>query len=381
MSSRGSAIAVGAVVFVLALPAQTVLTVGPGGYPTIPAALAAAVPGAIVDILPGVYPAFDCNVGVTLRAASSGTVVIDLDANPLPPGAGTPMQFAAPAGQTIHIVGLTFSFPAASFALDWNPQFALLSDAVMEACTLTSWQANAKGSLRIGQGAVVHLQNVTMQGPVLRVEGFATAVQCSVAGPSVPGFTSAAVRLAGRLHASDCAFTGGSSGTQFAGAGIDVAAGGELFAVDCSIQTGFGLGAACAIAGGGTVRIARIASNSTACLPTAAASALGAQRSGPVVRGAPFAVSYRGSPLVPVGVHLSHAVASVPLPFTAQPWGAPLGASFEVAFGLTDVAGQLPLAFTIPNNPVFVGLPVWLHGWSGWTFPLDVAPPVGGLVR
>jgi hypothetical protein len=381
MSSRAPVLSCLLAVGVAALPAQTVLTVGPGGFPTIPAALAAAVPGAIVEIAPGVYPAFDCSVGVTLRAISPGTVVVDLAANPFPPGAGTPMQFAAPAGQTIHVVGLTFSLPAASFTSDWNPQVALLSDAVMEDCTLTGQQANAKGSLRVGPGAVVHLQNVTTQGPMLRVEGLATAVQCSFAGPWVLGFTSSAVWLAGRLHASDCSFTGGSSSTQAAGAGIDVAAAGELFAVDCAVQRGFGPGAACAIAGSGTVRIARVASNSPACLPTAAASGLGVQRSGPVVRGAPFAVSFRGGPLFPVGVHLSHAVASVPLPFTAQPWGAPLGASFEVAFGLTDVAGQLPLTFAIPNSPVFVGLPVWLHGWSGWTFPLDVAPPVGGLVR
>jgi len=361
--------------------AQAVLTVGPGAFASIPAALAVASPGAVVAIAPGTYPAFACSVGVTLRPTGPGAVVIDLvSGNPFPP-VGTPMQFAAPAGQTIHIVGLTFQFPAAGTFASAHPELFVASDAVFEDCTIAASQGFANGSLRVGLGAVVHLQNVTSQGPTLRVEGRATASQCAFTGAWVLGFPLAAAWVTGSLHASHSVFLGGSSSTQAGGAGVDVSAAGQLFATDGTIERGAGIGASCAVGGAGVARLVRIASNTPACLPAPAPSGLGAQRAGPVVRGGTFAVGYRAGPIVPVGVHLSHAIASTPLPFTSQPWGAPLGGSFEVAFGLTDASGQATFAFAIPNLAALVGLPVWLHGWSGWAFPLEVAPPVGGLVR
>lgn len=368
-------------VAVVSARAQTVLTVGPGGFPSIPAALAVASPGAIVAIAPGTYPAFACRVGVTLRPTGPGAVVIDLvSGNPFPP-IGTSMQFAAPAGQTIHVVGLAFLLPAAGTFPSAHPEVLVASDAVFEDCTLAASQGFANGSLRVGWGAVAHLQNVTSQGPALRVEGIATASQCAFRGAWSLGLPMAAARIDGRLHASDSVFVGGSSSTQAGGAGVDAFAAGQLFATDCTIQRGAGIGPSCAVVGAGAVGLVRVASNTPACLPAPAPSGLGAQRAGPVVRGGTLAIGYRAEPIVPVGVHLSHAIASVPLPFTTQPWGAPLGGSFEVAFGLTDAGGQATFAFAIPNLAALAGLPVWLHGWSGWAFPLDVAPPVGGLVR
>lgn len=370
-----------AAVLVAPAAAQAVLTVGPGGFPTIPSALAVAQPGAIVEIAPGTYPAFSCNVGVTLRASSPGAVVIDLvSGNPFPP-IGTSVQFAAPAGQTIHVVGLAFLLPAAGTFATTHPELFVASDAVFEDCTLAASGGFANGSLRVASGGVVHLQHVTSHGPLLVVDGRATASQCAFTGAWVLGFPMAAAWVSGLLHASNSQFVGGASSYMSGGAGVDVGAPGRLFATDCTIQRGAGNGPSCAVAGTGAVRLVRVASNSPACLPAPAASGLGARRAGPVVRGGTFAVDYRAEPLVPLGVHLSHALASVPLPFTTQPWGAPLGGSFEVAFGLTDAGGQASFGFAIPNLPALAGLPVWLHGWSGWTFPLDVAPPVGGLVR
>lgn len=361
--------------------AQSVLTVGPGGFPSIPAALAVASPGAIVEIAPGTYPAFSCGVGVTLRPAGPGAVVIDLvSGNPFPP-IGTSVQFAAPAGQTIHVVGLAFLLPAAGTFPSAHPEVLVASDAVFEDCTLAASQGFANGSLRVGPAAVVHLQNVTSQGPMLRVSGRATVSQSAFTGSWALGFPLPAAWIEGMLHANHSVFVGGSSSTQAGGAGVETSAAGQLFATDCTIQRGAGSGASCAFLGAGAARLARVASNTPACLPAAATSGLGAQRGGPVVRGGTLAVGYRAEPLAPVGVHLSHAIASTPLPFTTQPWGAPLGGSFEVAFGLTDAGGQATFPFAIPNLAALAGLPVWLHGWSGWTFPLDVAPPVGGLVR
>lgn len=154
-----------------AVRAQAVLTVGPGGFPTIPAALAVANPGDLVDIAAGTYPAFDCGVGVTLRATAPGSVQFDL-ARGFLPGTGVSMQFAAPPGQTLHVVGVRFLFPEASPTIpDVQPQLVLGSTAVLEDCTLTSALGNAKGSLRIGPAAGVHLQNPAFSGLPIWLHG------------------------------------------------------------------------------------------------------------------------------------------------------------------------------------------------------------------
>ena len=361
--------------------AQTIWNVGPGGLSTIPAALAVASSGDIVEISPGTYPAFNCSIGVTFRAAVPGSVEFNLDIAFLP-GTGVSMQWSAPPGQTIQAVGVRFRFPEASPTVpSTQPQLALGGNAVLEDCTLTSVNGNAKGSLHVVSAAVVHLQNVVTRGPVLVVNGRATAVQCDIRGPLLTGFTVDGAQVQGTLHASNCVLVGGSSFMQAAGAGLWVETAGQAWLTDCNVQRGGGFGATCAVAGPGAIQLVRCTTNTPACVPAPAAAGLGVQRLSPVVGGATFAVAYRSDPLFPVGVHVSFALASVPLPFAVQPWGAPLGGSYEIAFGLTDALGDLTFPFAIPANPVFTGLPLWFHGWSGWTFPLQVAPAVGGLLR
>jgi hypothetical protein len=366
---------------VAALRAQTIWNVGPGGLPSIPAALAVASPGDIVDISPGVYPAFDCGIGVTLRASGTGTVRINMVTGFFGTD-GISMLFAAPAGQTIHVVGIEFLFPPADISVPWTtPVLDLQSAAALENCTLTSTAANARGSVRVGSGARVHLQNVATFGPSLIVDGAATAVQCDLRGPLVYGFTLPAVSVSGSFHASNCQLTGGASSLQAAGAGLRVLAGGSAWLCDCALQRGLAGMGGCAVAGAGSIQLVRCTTNTPACMPAPAAAGLGVQRLAPVVGGATCNIAYRSDPLFPVGVHVSFALDSVPLPFAEQPWGAPLGGSYEVAFGLTDNLGDLTFPFAIPANPAFTGLPLWFHGWSGWSFPLQVAPAVGGLVR
>jgi hypothetical protein len=361
--------------------AQSVLPVGPGGFPSIPAALAVAHPGDILDLAAGTYPAFDCSVGVTLRAVVPGSVQFDLSGGFLP-GAGGSMQFAAPAGQSIQVVGVRFSFPDASPTVPaLQPQLALGSATVLEDCTLSSASGNARGSLLVGPAAVVHLQNVVSRGPVLLVDGRATAVQCDLRGPSLLGFTPSAVLVTGSLHASHSVLVGGASSLQPGGPGLHVEGAGRAWLTDCSIERGVGIGTACAVAGAGAIELARCTTNTPVCVPAAVAAGLGVQRSTPVVGGGSFVVAYRTEPSAPIGVHVSFALASTSLPFAAQPWGAPLGGSFDVGFALADGVGGATFSFVLPPSPVFRGLPLWLHGWSGWSLPLQIAPPAGGLLR
>lgn len=292
------------------------------------------------------------------------------------------MVWSAPAGQTIHAVGLRFVCPEASPTVpSVEPRLDLVSAAVLEDCVMTSELGNAKGSLRVGPAAVVHLQNVTLHGPVLMVEGRTTAVQCDLRGAALLGFTLPQVLVQGSLHASACVFTGASSSIQSPGPGLSVLAPGQAYVTDSRIDVGAGLGGTCAIGGTGIVQLARCTTNTPGCGPAAVPTGLGVQRMAAVIGGTSVPIAYRSEPVTPVGVEVSFALDSVSLPFAVQPWNAPLGGSFQVAFGVTDTLGNLTFPFSLPANPAFRGLPIWFHGWSGWNVPLELAPAVGGLLR
>jgi hypothetical protein len=108
---------------------------------------------------------------------------------------------------------------------------------------------------------------------------------------------------------------------------------------------------------------------------------LGAERLAYFHVGGAISVRYHTEPGYPVGVFASFELVDVALPFFAQPWSAPLGGSFAVSAGVADGIGTAWFNCPIPLNSALVDLPVWLHGFAGLGFPLQVAPPVGGLIR
>ncbi|MFY9345105.1 MAG: hypothetical protein WAT39_21630 [Planctomycetota bacterium] len=359
-----------------------VRVVGPGGFASIAQALAACAPGDIVEVASGSYAAFDCSVGVTIRAATPGTVVIVLDGGLFVPN-GYSMLMQVPAGQMLHLAGLEFRYPTGS-APSALPALQLRGVVALESCTLRAAPGlgSGRGALRIDPGAVVHLQDVVTDGPAVLVDGKTSAVQCDFRGFGTLGFSVPTVRVTDRLQASHCRFEGGSSSFQTATAALQVGAGASAWVTDSTLERGpLGL-FACPLANlGGTVELVRCTSATPACLPGPALAGLGVQRSGPVVTGGVFAIGYRTEPFHPVGVHASFELGDVGLPFLAQPWSAPLGGSFDVGLGFGDATGAVGFAWAIPANPTLVGLALWLHGFSGLALPLQVAPAVGGVVR
>jgi hypothetical protein len=95
------------------LGAQSTLAVGPGGYPQIRDAIAAAQPGDLILVQPGAYLPFHLAIGVRILAPSGATVTTP------PGGPGIPWvhDVNPPAGQQATIVGLSFvtnpSYPPA----------------------------------------------------------------------------------------------------------------------------------------------------------------------------------------------------------------------------------------------------------------------------
>ena len=118
--------------------AQTTHLVGPGGLAQIRDALLIAAPGDLVLVQPGTYAQFHANVGVTIRAAVPGTVVVAYDASVLSAVCSSDpfclvvesrTRIAPPAGQTVHCEGLEFAraagtaSPGAASASHRRPSF------------------------------------------------------------------------------------------------------------------------------------------------------------------------------------------------------------------------------------------------------------------
>ena len=68
-------------------------------------------------------------------------------------------------------------------------------------------------------------------------------------------------------------------------------------------------------------------------------------------------------------------------PVLAQPTWLGTNDDFLLALLPADASGAAVGNFPIPNNTAFTNLRLWFEGISGTTLPLEVSPPVGGLVR
>lgn len=90
--------------FMVPATGQATLVVGPGSYPQITDAIAAANPGDLILVQPGSYLPFNVSIGVRVLAPNGATVTTP------PGGGGLPWlhQIQAPAGQQTEITGLTF---------------------------------------------------------------------------------------------------------------------------------------------------------------------------------------------------------------------------------------------------------------------------------
>lgn len=380
--------------------AQSTLSVGPGGFSQIRDALAAAQPGDTLLVQPGTYAHFDATIGVTIRAAVPGTVGVVYDPAFTPPGCQMslvcmstegPTHLAPPSGQPLHVIGLNFLPTATPIGiLNAFHRVAIDSGTVtMDDCVIRS----AGSSALSVTGAVVSLQGCTIRNEsangvltsgALLDGATVTMIDCTViGGPAAPGLYPGGDGLRvlqSSLHASGLLVRGGSSQLQV-GAPAVRAAGGTIWISDSQIEAG---NSSCAITvTGSDMQLARcnVVNTTSACSQPATAPLLGVHRPQPLTLGGTFVLEFQTEANGFVFLSASPDLIGAPLPETVQPLSLhPASLVFAGVF-FADANGVASGAWNVPNNPALVDATLWFQGATGFSFPLQMTPVAGGVMR
>lgn len=394
-------VAVGCLGFVtsVGLPSQATHLVGPGGLPQISDALAIAAPGDAIHVLPGAYAHFTANVGVGIRALVPGTVTVQFDpafespgciANPFCAVTLGPTRFEPPAGQAVHVVGVTFA-PTPTPTFSRHRVLVASGTVTFDDCTIQAMEAVA---LSIGS-AQVHLQGCTVQALGLAPQAAhaliadganLTLVDCLIAGNDTLGtFPGDAVRLTNcTLKASGCFLAGGT--IQFGGpdgAALRTDHQSRVWISDSTLEAG-GSGD-CAIVGTPAVgHIARstVSSGGTGCGTLLPAPVVGVERPTWIQNGAAFAVHVRTEPNTIVAIHASPHLAHLDLPaWFEQPIWLDLTAFFLAGVFVADGNGDVTATWSVPAGQ-YIDATVWLEAMVFLPGSrLLVGPVVGGVIR
>lgn len=341
------------------LQAQSHLFVGPGGYPDIGAAVAAASPGDIITVAGGTYAMFAVDKGVTIRAGSG---IVQVNAGG---GAGL-TAWAIPTGQVLHVVGIEFK----SVQITGGR-------ATFDDCFLTIIGGPA---LRV-VNATVHLQRCYLNV----FWAFSPAIQAmssdlTVTNTSViaSGFGPLIALDGSRLHANQCWLYHPNTKVMRAQNGS------TAWISDSTIESGD----LCAFENvNSTIRTCRLTFvpgyYSSSCGTDTPGLLLGVDSQQPLRVGYPFSLAFRSVPGDVVFVFASPSLGTVDwLPLLEQPSWLDDQSSFVATALVTDVLGVANTNWAIPNNPALTNLTMWFKGVGGFpNLPLQATPAVGGIVR
>lgn len=374
--------------------AQTTHLVGAGGLPQIRDALAIAAPGDVVLVQPGVYAQFTATVGVTIRAAVPGTVVIDLNLSVLPPTCtGSCManaaatRFLPPPGQAVHCDGLRFvTSPQTVFGVFHR----VLVDGGAVTFANCTMRSNYFHALSVTQ-ARVHLQDCTLEclgtgngwPPLVAYTSTISAVRCSLtASQTTLSIAGAALWLRGSsLQGSQLQLRGGLMGFGGGAAALDLDATSSAWISDSQLT---GVGGACPVVNnGGSGRIDRsvLLPSLATCASLPTALVLGIDSTTPPQAGAPFVVDFRTAPNQLIGIYAGGTLGNGALPGLAdQPLGLDTANAWFAGLVTADPNGFASAAWTLPNGP-FVGVPLFVLGVGLAPPRVELSPPVGGVVR
>jgi hypothetical protein len=103
---------------------------------------------------------------------------------------------------------------------------------------------------------------------------------------------------------------------------------------------------------------------------------------GPFVLGQPWTLDYLAAAGTSILVVCSDrlAVAAPTALLAERAWLAPANLAV-VAIGVTGANGLLSLSLPVPNTPALLHATCYTQGVAGLATPLEVSPPVGGVVR
>lgn len=361
------------------IPAQAVHLVAPGSaLPEIGSALAIAAPGDVIHVMPGTYAPFAVGIGCTIRALAPGVLV-------QPGVTSASVAISAPAGQTVHLVALGFSFPNGGNVVVNNGRVTL------DACTIAGVGSISSGNAPLViTNADVHLQGCTVT--CTNQFGFSPAVQATAArmtaidsgffgSPPAPSFfyvVSPAISATSMtLHAAGCTIQAGVYGTGQV-PGLSVGAG-EVWLSDCTV-VGYG---ACPIQGAASVLADRCSLQPAGapCPTPASGGLLGVTRPQPLQNGAPFSLTYRTIPNSYAAVFASQELATLTIPglHAQTQWLG--GGIFNLGVVLADASGQATGTWSIPAGAWLVDQPLWFQGLTGFALPLQLSPVAGGVIR
>jgi len=354
-------LALSACTFAGALAAQSVHLVGPGGFPTIQAAVDAAAADDVVHVQSGTYFSFTVTKSLRIRALGPVTLGTSI----LQPGH---VVVQAPAGATVDLVGF-----------DIMSMTVTSGRATLDTCTV-------RNGTRV-QNASLHLQSCVLYGgahSLLATQADVTAVQSTFFGSTTTFLVDGPlIDLDGsRFHASAC-HTSSTTLFQLVMLCVRATNGSRAWFADGSI--GFTPAGHCPlqVSADSQVRIDRTTySAAPGCPQPTAGPLLGVQRSSPLRLGQTFQTTFQGEPNAFVVLYASPFLGTVDFgPLLEQPSWLDDQNSFLVTVLLADAAGQATVSFPIPSGPGIADLTLWLKGLSGFTLPLQVSPPFGGVAR
>lgn len=395
--------------FTLPLTAQTVLTVGPGGYAQIQTAINAASNGDVIVVQGGTYAPFVLAKDLTLLAAPGALVEVRQST----PGLGTtdlhPPTVAhlrglhfrntlsfflsiqtRVTGGTVHLADCVFE----SFATQGQPALAIDHAAVvMQRCAAFGGGVTSVGS-SIGSlgGDGVHVTSGSLAASDCWF--FGSNLTLEVSGTGGHGVVAAAAFV----QLANCRAFGGTNSAILpsypSGNGVRVVSDSDVSLADCFIASGnaYGHAGAAALVNLGTVpvQLARTTLAPGPGTPPAPAS-IGPVANAPLCAIAPGTPPLQAGSAWPVGVRTTPAtpvllcwsprlaVSSDPL-IAERLWLSPASTAIA-ASGLTDAAGALDWTFPMPASPALLYSPAFVQAFAASSLPLRASTAVGGVLQ
>ena len=351
----------GSVALHAAAVAQTTLIVGPGFYPNVDSAVAAASPGDIIRVLPGAYPSFAVNKGVTIHGSPGATF-----SGIFPPIANVPL------GQIAHFEGLQL------------PGLGVNGGTIsVDNCQIgPNGMSTTLGAVVVMQGCTIQVVATLFPQPALGVTNSeVTLVDCSVVAISVNPLAAAlpAIRVAnGRFRGSRLNVTGPpGTATLPGGAAIGGELAHQVWVSDSTLASGDP--AVCAITAS-TGRHDRCVLTPN-CSALASGLVLGASRPLPLQNGVPWSAQFMAAPGMAIGVAAAPEFFAQSYVQLEQSLLLPAASAFPLDVLVTDAQGVATGTWSVPAGPLFVDRVVWLQGFTGFAYPLQASPLVGGVVR
>jgi hypothetical protein len=369
----------------VAASAQATHTVGPGGFAQIDAALAVAAPGDVVLVQPGTYQPFTVTGPVTIRALVPGTVLVDVTfGGPVPPFWRSTVTLTA--GQVVHLVDLSI-----------RVLFLNGGTTTLDGCTVTGYQFWGETAVRVQTGTV-HLQDCTLSGSVGPFGGGAglsasdamvTAVDSAFVGADIGSpfdGPSAGVAIAlqdSQFHGSRVTAQGGGGSTfVYPPRAALQATNSTVWISDSTLTGGTAPGGAQAcplLATSGRFDRCTLVPASPCSVGIPGGPLLAVHRVAPMQSPGPLALEFQTEANGFVAVYVSTSLGMLMLPELEQSIFLDAANVVPLAFLLADSVGHAAGSWSIPAG--LVDATFWFQGVSGPTFPLQLGPVVGGVVR